>query len=123
MHNKTSYLFSVVSNVIVDRVRAGRARHAGRHVPIYDLDLEAMQPNPEETFAARQRLARGRVADDVRAQEEHVVATECEVTGEVRRDVVEQWREQYDARVSGEVTVESSDEVVVPAVGCRHRPS
>lgn len=58
VHNKTSYLFSVVSNVIVDRIRAGRARHAGRHVPIYDLDLEAMQPNPEETFAARQRLAR-----------------------------------------------------------------
>jgi RNA polymerase sigma-70 factor (ECF subfamily) len=56
--NKTSYLFSMVSNTIVDRARAGRSRHASGHVPIYDLELEAIQPSPEDTVAARQRLAR-----------------------------------------------------------------
>lgn len=58
VQNKTSYLFSMVSNTIIDRRRAGRARKAEGHVPIYDLNLDDGQPSPEETVAARQRLKR-----------------------------------------------------------------
>jgi len=58
VQNKTSYLFSMVSNAIIDKRRAGRVRKVEGHVPIYDLNLEDGQPSPEETVAARERLQR-----------------------------------------------------------------
>lgn len=52
-----AYLFQTAANMLRDRGRRRRTRHADSHVPIYDLELEAPIAPADDVVASKQSIS------------------------------------------------------------------